>query len=116
MTSTSSFIPAPPILHIRDRSESSLRCRTPRMPSEGHKNAPDYNAWVALGLRDFLQTNKTAHGIARLRAGSKPVLHAFGIQLNLCGLLQWVIGPDQFHYAPIAWLAALNHHHAIKRL
>src|SRR5229473_3501156 len=82
----------------------------------GWKKCLRYDARVALGLRDFLQTNKTAHGVARLSARSKPVLHAFGIQLNLCRLLEWVVRPDQFHHAPVARLTALNYHHPIKRL
>src|SRR6201984_2194947 len=116
MTSTSSFIPAPPFSTCGDQTDCFLRCRTPRCRRGVAKKSQKCDAQEPLKLRDFLQTNKTLHGVARLSACSEPILYALGIQLNLGRLLQWVVGSDQFHHAPVAGAAALNHHHTIKRL
>jgi hypothetical protein len=65
-------------------------------------------------LRDFLQADETAHGVAWLSSRSKPVLYALGIELNLRRLLERILGSDQLHHPPVARLAALYHDYAIK--
>src|SRR5580765_544414 len=90
--------------------------QNPPISSGGRKFALDCDAWNPRELSDFLQFDEAAHGIARLSARPEPVFHALGVQLNLRGLLEGVVGSDRFHNATVARLAALNHYHAIKRL
>src|SRR5437660_8106963 len=90
--------------------------QNPPLPQGGsEKSCPKCDAGVTLKLRDFLQADKAAHGVAWLSARSEPVLYALGVQLDLRGLLERIIRTDQFHHPPIAGLTALNHHHTIKR-
>src|SRR6266404_7863880 len=79
------------------------------------KRAQRCDAGVTLKLRDFLQADKAAHGVAWLSARSEPVLYALGVQLDLRRLLERIIRTDQFHHTPIAGLTTLNDHHTIKR-
>src|ERR1700730_4881161 len=44
-------------------------------------------------LRDLLLADKTAHGIAGLRADPKPVLDALGVEREQSGLLQRIVRP-----------------------
>src|SRR5271155_3456518 len=68
------------------------------------------------GLRDLLLVDKATNGVAGLRTDSEPMLDAFGVELNLRWLLQRIVGSHQLNNAPVPWLAAFNHHHAVKRL
>src|ERR1700737_3524375 len=66
-------------------------------------------------LRDFLLTNEAAHGVAGLCADSEPVLDAVGVELDLGGLFERVVGAHQFANAAIARAGALDHDDAIER-
>src|SRR5439155_2737481 len=89
--------------------------QNPPLPQGGsEKSCPKCDAGVTLKLRDFLQADKAAHGVAWLSARSEPILHTLGVQLDLRGLLERIIRSHQLHHAPVAGLAALNHYHAIK--
>src|ERR1700675_1194648 len=68
------------------------------------------------GLRDLLLVDEATNGVARLRTDSEPMLDAFGVELDLRGLLQRIVRSHQFHNTPVPWLAAFNNHHAIERL
>src|SRR3984957_2315860 len=68
------------------------------------------------GLRDLLSVDEATNGVARLRTDSEPMLDAFGVELDLRGLLQRIVGSHQFHNTPVPRLAAFNHHHAVERL
>jgi hypothetical protein len=70
---------------------------------------------ISLGLSDLLLVDKATNGVARLRTDSEPMLDAFGVELDLRGLLQRIVGSHQFHNTPVPWLAAFNHYHAVKR-
>src|SRR5207253_9787312 len=99
-----------------DQTDYFLRCRTPRCRRGVLKKlAQRCDAGVTLKLRDFLQADKAAHGVAWLSARSEPVLYALGVQLDLRGLLERIIRTDQFHHTPVAGLTALNDYYTIKR-
>src|SRR5208282_75566 len=105
MASTSSFILHLHVLDLRLAVE-----KAPRLTGDAQEMG------TSLGLRDLLLVDKATNGVARLRTDSEPMLDAFGVELDLRGLLQRIVGSHQFNNAPVPWLAAFNHHHAVKRL
>ena len=62
-----------------------------------------------------MQTDEAAHGIAGLCADSEPILDAFGIQLDLCGLLERIVRPHQFAYTAITRPRSFNDYYTVKR-
>src|SRR5215467_3204938 len=92
--------------------------QNPPKTSGGRSVPLHYDAKIALQiwLGYLLRLDEAAHRVARLSAGSEPILHSICVQLDFRRLLQRVIGPDRFHHAPVARFAAFNHHHAIERL
>src|ERR1700692_732580 len=68
------------------------------------------------GLRDLLLVDEATNGVARLRTDSEPMLDAFGVELDLRGLLQRIVRSHQFHNTSVPWLAAFNNHPAVERL
>jgi hypothetical protein len=87
-------------------------------PSAGRGNQDydlDMSKRAELELSDFLLLEKTPNCITWLCPYPKPILNAIGIQLDLRGLLQWVIGPDCFTHTPVPGPGPLNYHHAVKR-
>jgi hypothetical protein len=67
-------------------------------------------------LSYFLLLEKTPNSIAWLCAYAKPILDTIGIQLDLSGLFQWVVGPDGFTHPTVPGSGPLNDHYAIIRL
>jgi hypothetical protein len=66
-------------------------------------------------LRDLLLTNEAAHGVAGLRANSKPMFDAFDVKLDLRRLFERIISSYRFDHAPITRAGPLNHYHTVKR-
>src|SRR4029077_6945897 len=99
------FHPSPP----RARPSAGRGNRAPGLTGDAQEMG------TSLGLRDLLLVDKATNGVAGLRTDSEPMLDAFGVELNLRGLFQRIVGSHQFNYTPVPWLAAFNHHHAIER-
>lgn len=71
---------------------------------------------ISLELRDLLLADEASNSVARLRTNTEPVLDALGVELDLRGLLQRIIGPHRFHNTPIAGPRPFDYHDAVKRL
>src|SRR5271169_821432 len=53
------------------------------------------------GSRDLLLVDEATNGVAGLRTDSEPMFDAFGVELDLRGLLQRIVRSHQFHNTPV---------------
>src|SRR5579862_5400828 len=63
----------------------------------------------------LLGAQEAGDGIARLGAASKPIFDARGVEMNLCRLLEGIVGPDDLDETPVAGQPLIDHHDAVAR-
>src|SRR5260370_36556353 len=66
-------------------------------------------------LGGLLGYQEAADGVAGLCTASKPVLDPFGIQLNCCRFLEWVVGSHNLRETAVAGTPLIDHHDSITR-
>src|SRR3984957_428099 len=64
---------------------------------------------------NLLIAQETDDGIAGLGTAPQPILDAFGVELDLRRILEWVVGPHDFDKATVAGAPLVDHHYAITR-